>query len=389
MSKRFKLKKYCTGTAVKEFIGSINDVDTLEEIASDGLYVAGWKGNPKPDEMIYNDGWIYHEFVFDRRYRPQNPDIVEGGAGLDMKPPEGPVIDFQQFGDVCFNLTEETRVGTSFAKQTTPSIPFEDYCCKKHEVVSYKPDEFGEVDLIFDKLSFNFGVDNIVFGSVIDGELQIYMDTVSEGGLVYSLNNDDIPGLPFAYLMEQPLNIPMNITDPKRVYGRDGLPEIVYSPNPGTGEDDNIVYTPDADIDDDIDKIYFNPFKLKNMYNYNWNMQVNRDNKELTGIRDYQKVGAAQGNLWLSYKYYGEDQYLIQNYNLVERIKGFYKYKSRANHKSNIYSIKIINSGLNNAMPDGPEKEALRQLVYNSVKNAVKKIAPASTQLWKIEYVGD
>ena len=379
--KRMKLKKYAAGSNVKQFILTKLDVESSNIIDPTELYIACYTGKEEPDLITYSEGWLYPESVFDRRYSVQNPDIVEGGVDLKFKPPEGGrIYDFQQFGDVAFDLTTETRLGTKFATKTTTTIPqlFSDYCCSKHTVISYAPglQNFGKIQNKYTNLTFDF-----------------VEETVKRVHDYFTFNNSNYDSLPFAYLMEQPLNTPLNIGLPKKVYGR-GFPiEELYSPNPGTEWDDNTLYATDDDFDASVDKIYLNPFKLKNMYNYNWNMNTydnySDDIHLLSGIRDYHRVGASQSTLWLSYSYLTDGVYTVEPYQFVERLKGFYKYKSIANHKSNIYSIKIINSGLNNAMPDGTEKEALRELVYNSIKSAVKKIAPASTQLWKIEYVGD
>ena len=94
----------------------------------------------------------------------------------------------------------------------------------------------------------------------------------------------------------------------------------------------------------------------------------------------------------MSYKYYREIPTTIQEFELVERIGGLYKYRPIEGHKSNIYSIRIFNSGLNEDMNNTPEQKEvqnkLKEIINETVRTVVKKIAPSSTQLWKIEWIG-
>jgi hypothetical protein len=397
MKKRLKIKHYIAGKAVKEFMADVltspsGSPTFYTTVGENDMYIAGWRGVLADSATITADGFLYTDAIFSRRYSVENSDIVPNGADLEVLPTESPVHSIVQFGDVAFNLTDETNFGTEYALTTTPSA--DDWYREPHEIVTYNPNLFGEVDLIFKNLSFEFG-DSRVYGSFISGEVYLYQNAISSvsgnsTGSVYA-KISLFDSLPFAYLMEQTLNNSVHITPPVKVYGSVTPEVIVYTPQPGNGltENDNSLYTPFEMDQDEIDKIYFNPFKLKNMYNYNWNCEYNRLTVEMTGIRDYIKVGKTQSSLWLSYFYLRENPSNIQNFELVERIKGLYKFKPRANHKSNIYSISIHDSGLNEAMEDGPIKDKIRELIEHSIHKACKKIAPASTQLWKIKYVGE
>ena len=138
------------------------------------------------------------------------------------------------------------------------------------------------------------------------------------------------------------------------------------------------------------------------MYDYDWQTRIDRPRELLTGIRDYMKIGKTQDTIWLSYKYHTEEPSTITDYELVERVKGLYKYRPIEGHKSNIYSIRINNSGLNESISDMTNSDSgelsafttsgimadLKSIIENAIHDAVKRIAPAHTQLWKIEYTG-
>lgn len=58
---------------------------------------------------------------------------------------------------------------------------------------------------------------------------------------------------------------------------------------------------------------------------------------------------------WMSYKFNNTDNTefsndvlkIVSHYDYVERTYGFFKYQQENTHKSNIYSVKLKNSGLN------------------------------------------
>jgi len=398
--KRFKLNKYTAGPGTKQAMGTIlsgNASDLMLSalpLTTNSLYIAGWSGVISDGATITADTYLYAAELFGRRYSEENPDIVTDGVGLDMLPTDSPIQDIIQFGNYAFSLTDETISGTSYALETTPDD--DNWLTEPHQIVTYVSGEPGVIDKVIGNVNSGLIETSTAYGFWNGTEFELYVQTIDGPVYSYDADEEDKKSLPFAYLMEQPLNTSVHFQSLKAAYGISGDAEmIMYTPQPGSGLDK---WTPDSRINafysnepldpDDVNKIYFNPFKLKNMYNYNWNSEYNVDTEYLTAIRNYNKVGKSQQSIWLSYKYIREVGTIVQEFDLVERIKGLYKYRPKANHKSNIYSIEIADSGLNDAMEDGAIKTKLRELVEHSIHKAVKKIAPASTQLWKIEYTG-
>jgi hypothetical protein len=80
---------------------------------------------------------------------------------------------------------------------------------------------------------------------------------------------------------------------------------------------------------------------------------------------------------------------IYNNYEFIERIKGVNRLGQDKLHKSNIFSIKINNSKLNNAITDTVSREQVQTSVNNVIKEVIKKITPAYTQLWKITWAGE
>lgn len=133
-----------------------------------------------------------------------------------------------------------------------------------------------------------------------------------------------------------------------------------------------------------------NLFKTKNHLKNDGNIFID-DQDRVVAWRRYRSIGTNYENIWLSYNVdFGSsttNEYLTRNYETVEHINGFAKYKSEDNlHKSNIYSIRIKNSGLS---ADGTIYEEIRNIFEKAVFNLMTKIAPAHCQLWKIEYIDE
>ena len=151
---------------------------------------------------------------------------------------------------------------------------------------------------------------------------------------------------------------------------------------------------------------YNNPMRLKNFYDSDYQLPTDSKSTVLSGIRNYIGIGTMQDSIWLSYKQTSNldnATNLLKDFFFIERIKGFYKLKSNAKHKSNFYSIKIKDSGLNSdldnnlntmklddgATINGPQaKSILQGIVSGEIVNMLEKIAPSNTQLWKIVWEG-
>lgn len=133
-----------------------------------------------------------------------------------------------------------------------------------------------------------------------------------------------------------------------------------------------------------------NLFKTKNHLKNDYNIYVDSSDR-LIAWRRYKSIDSNFENIWMSYTVdFGDsstNEYLTRNYETVEHIDGFVKYKSEDSlHKSNIYSIRIYNSGLN---AEGQLFEEIRNIFEKAVFNMMTKITPAHCQLWKIEYIDE
>lgn len=378
--KRFKLNKYVAGVGMKEIHGSIlSGSITPNTFVKSDMYILGLKGVILTNPIISADSTIYNIGLFEREYSVNNPDIYSNGSDLEVRATDADIIDTIQFGDFCFNLSNNTSEGTRYTLAENTSS----YYTEPHEVVTYTPGTSGDsIDLIINKINFNITDENLVYGLISGDNIILYVKD-NTNYEVYSIPNR--PGsLPFNYLLEQPLLYNSKFAREGLVYGvLSGITGIAYTPFNSS----NILYSPYADdVQENI--IYMNPFRLKNMYNNNWQIEINRSDNSLSGMRNYTACGNTQNTIWLSYNYVREQYNVLQLYELVERIRGLYKYKGFEGHKSNIYSIRINNSGLNQSMTNDTVKTKLREIIEQTVLNVVKKIAPAHTQLLDIQYTG-
>lgn len=80
---------------------------------------------------------------------------------------------------------------------------------------------------------------------------------------------------------------------------------------------------------------------------------------------------------------------IFNNYEFIERIKGVNRIGMDKLHKSNIFSIEINNSKLNENIIDLTLRQRVQKSVINVIKEIIKKIIPAHTKLWKIDWTGD
>ena len=415
IKKRMKLNRMIAGPSVKEIYGTVFEGNTEDDgisiipgaLSSEvwkDVYVAGQQGNILTSPSVTADSTLYNVGFFNRNYSVRHPDLVLNGVEIGVKPTNSDIMDIIQFGDYAFNMTNETTMGTSYSLSTNWA-PYS-YTLDKHEIAIYPTtgdlsgqlangsDALSGVKSTISNISFNITQErpDMVYGYLVGNQIVLYVkDFISGSNTVYSPSGGIPNSLPFTYLLEQPLMHSISFGREGMVYGGvSGLGEFAYTPIISAGIDQTL-YSPYAEEDEGF-KIYYNPFKLKNMYNYNWNCEYDINRKMMTGIRDYLKVGRTQEHLWLSYKYYRETTSKVQEFDLVERVGGLYKYKQVEGHKSNIYSLRIFNSGLNEDLNnDDQQKEVqqnLRDIIEETVQNVVKKIAPASTQLWKIDWIG-
>lgn len=395
--KRFRLRDLISGPAVKEFNATVLSGTSADLFFGssinlwDDLYIGGVSGDILLDDNVIVDNTIYNSGWFERLYSIHHPNITTiDPVDLEMRATDSDILNSVQFGDYSFLLTNATSLGTRYSLESSNNLDVDDWWLEKHQVVTYVPGTSGdEIDIICSKINFNLTPESpdLVYGLVSGGELMLYTKATSgvDASTVYSMSG--IPfSLPFNYLFEQPLNKNIGFAREGIVYGAlSGLAEVVYVQD--VNALDQLVYSPYADADD-TNKIYVNPFKLKNMYDNNWQTNITRSDNSLFGARNYHKVGKTQETLWLSYNYHTEEALPLQNYQLVERVEGLYKYQPAEGHKSNIFSIRVTNSGLNEMLTDDDLREDVKNIIKESILKAVKKIAPASTQLWKIDWRG-
>jgi hypothetical protein len=148
-------------------------------------------------------------------------------------------------------------------------------------------------------------------------------------------------------------------------------------------------------------------FRLKNMYDPNWQTYITQNDecmeRTLDGLRKYWSIGKDSNDIWLSYSYRDVDN--VNNFDqfeLIERIEGFYKLSGCPLHKSNVYSLLIENSGLNERLEKGEHnadsnsptfnkaiKIKVQELVEQNIRKLIDKVAPVHTQLWRIIWKGE
>ena len=169
--------------------------------------------------------------------------------------------------------------------------------------------------------------------------------------------------------------------------------------------------------DYDVGVLYSNATGLKNMYDWNWNVSSKFETiaPDCSGfiekVRNYVNMNVNNNDIWLSYHVrdslsgsilgcYGTENIVpvkkyftlsggIYEYQQVERILGFNRANRAQLHKSNIFSVRISNSGLNNNITDDTVRNIVQNSINNVIRNLMEKIAPAHTQLWKVEFKGD
>lgn len=161
--------------------------------------------------------------------------------------------------------------------------------------------------------------------------------------------------------------------------------------------------------------IFGNGFLCKNMYNSTYSTEMPSE-YQIKNCRQYCGIQPVCGNS-LVLKYYDNVNYQLANtdgnqYNAIssqsaypyQKVEYFIpnKFSVEAKHKSNLFSIKLEKTGLDDLSMeqnklDDPNKEKLRKAyaerikrdIANGVKSLVDSIAPANTQLFKTYFVNE
>lgn len=260
--------------------------------------------------------------------------------------------DIMQYNDYGFALSSEVSGQLSVPLD---KFKFTDrYSDMNNNLISYDGSRFGDVTItpdmsetqVFNELMNVFGSanangDDSEFVNKTFSELHPSINISSESG-----------SLPFSYILETDLTRMQNV--------------------------------------DEYGTLEINLFKTKNHLKNDYNIYVD-DSDRVLAWRRYKSIGLNYENVWLSYSVDFADtstnEHLTSGYETIEHIDGFVKYKpSDSLHKSNIYSIRIHNSGLS---AEGDIYEEMRKIFEKSIFNLMTKIAPMHCQLWKIEYIDE
>lgn len=185
--------------------------------------------------------------------------------------------------------------------------------------------------------------------------------------------------------------------------------------------------TAKPNFDDGI--ISINSFHTKNMYNQTWDCETSISSDwstyiasaEITNCRKYVFASANNSDVFLVYtfgsKYQGnalsslatnpnvDDMimteyaitsaaYTIPNdasqYEFIERIKGINAWEGSIEnkHKANIFSVKILNSGLNESITDISKRSRLQGSINIILRKLLSEFIPANTELFNIYWEG-
>lgn len=82
---------------------------------------------------------------------------------------------------------------------------------------------------------------------------------------------------------------------------------------------------------------------------------------------------------------YGYDIYKYQQLEKVHSVNRPFTYNS---HKSNVYSLELVNTGLNENLTDSNLKLQIQKSIERVIREYLKEVTPAHTNLWKIIWKG-
>lgn len=149
---------------------------------------------------------------------------------------------------------------------------------------------------------------------------------------------------------------------------------------------------------------------MKNHFDYTYTLST--DISRLSCCREYCNVNVCGNQLYTTYRdnvnytsgnipshTYSKEKVIVHyrkmvpqpySYQKVEVINSWNKFDNSKveGHKSSMFSISLIDTGLNSSSINENAKQKLRQTIMNSVRSIVDAIAPANTQLFKIYFEG-
>ena len=338
----FKLKRIITGS-VSKLIESSDQVHVLQRNNPDNT--------TELDKFMIIDpitnlslGNIFKssQFIMEHSNIPVGSETVRS--------PKSAWKHSAQCSDSAFNLKDRTTDGVSWEFDGTSGFTKENLA-----IAMYNPDEVG-----IPATNFNATSSVWVF----------------------------LSGLPFNFLSDQPLN--------KSFY------------------------------DYDLGILDAASFKTKNMYDFDYNVSAKFEVLTLTDTvgtivdtREYTNVRNGGDDIWMSYtvgaalsglltdttitsgliesegapiinmREYEKLNTGVFAYQMVERFKGIVLLESTGIHKSNLFSIRITDSKLNTAITDTELREFIQDGINTVIKELMKKITPANTQLFSVIWEGE
>ncbi len=400
---RFKTYELIASNSVKSWVAELLPSnykefgDKYSKYLNKGIWYAGQHGSVGGKDKMTVDNTIYNGSFFDRVFRQDD------GYDMGVKAPLAKVINGIQFNDDCFYLTNLTT-----------------------ELPQYSLDKDPASD---DSLNWATEAMTLATYSYNDTEsLKQHLDDEIIKKEITSVNTGkQIMPLQFNYLLESDLKQPLVLNNNILTFspGQKIKQDYITSEYPLVNR--NGVCNPGNPY-----SVNVQTQQAKNIYNNEYETELTED-YILNGIRQYENIGRNRGSFWLSYKFL--DNSNIQNFELVELINSFYKFQDGAvnsggsggngssgnggtggsgstsggYHKSNIFSIEIVGSLLNENIDEPFDldetglsddeiaanlliRQSIKTEVHNIIKeaiiNIIKKLAPVSTQLWKVEFKG-
>jgi hypothetical protein len=313
-----------------------------------------WLGGMFPSEDFIIDDYFANE-----KLNPALPD------SMDFRGPLGKVSGIAQCGDFSILFKTDVTKGNHWQEGTDQ----DNYVYENLTVAVYDMDTLNNIDTCYTKLL-----------SATDTET--------------FFENTEIPpkslsGISWGFLTDAPVSLEYYDFDEARLYGAS--------------------------------------FKCKNPWNLSYDVSAKIDDLEGTGtlqqnasiedVRNYKDMRVGAGQPWLAYKVrdsYSGSRVIDKNatdlkeqllssvnvtlsgqktdnvfaYEHIERIAGIKRNIPGESHKSNIFSIRIKDSGLNEAIEDTTVRAQTQDGLDNVIREVVERISPAHTQLWKIIWQG-
>lgn len=151
---------------------------------------------------------------------------------------------------------------------------------------------------------------------------------------------------------------------------------------------------------------------MKNHLDYTYTLSIGSDTySSISGCREYCNIGVCGNQLYATYRnnisYQKKSSETIDGlvnryslsalqpknsytYQYIEVINSWNKYDASKveGHKSSMFSISLIDTGLNESSINEDAKQKLRQNITNSIRTIVDAISPANTQLFNVYFEG-